>query len=1742
MSAAELFQEVTLSREPAMFRPRPSSERTQDISHLLTSLFKDLYTGEVIGKDTGSNLIRSKGGDPYHQKFVEDLQRIRSEYDQRMAAADMVEKHIIEARARATAEEERELNALKTEAGDKFHNLGLPPVDSYFRWCVDNDIIRKCKLVCPEDYITDTCPVTKSARRNSDHTLFKRDISFHKHVSKSPVDDGYTEYPSPEGPLNNFVESSITNLTLSSTEEMEDQRKKKSRKKSTQLKKKQEATVRASEKEVVLLAQLENRHSFLKNPRFFPPNSVPGGLCSALLQLAPILYTVCAGLSFIFTLAVAGNNDAVSAAVITVVAGHCGSEDMQGMWTGLWNPHEPVPVFLANPPVIFFPDYEVGQIYETTVELRNMTASSRHVRVIPPSTPYFSIGLGKFPGPGGIVAPGMSCHYTVRFIPDCLADFEDFILVESQAPYPVLIPIEARRQPPILTLPDSLDCGPCLIGGVKLLEFICRNEGLSRGRFCMMPKSAWPPANFRSVATTGFVEQAPFGIRPAVFELYPGQETVIEVVFFPNSPETFTQVFTIVCDNCQVKDVTITGLGQLVGLELVSVSHGLENRPMLLGTSDVATGHLIQFGPANVCSTVQKCVTIRNATHVELPFYWQIMKPDSQDSLLEEQEHETIKLFPDTNTAFTLSPAEGVLRPYHDHIFTVTYSPTELKDYHNIAHMILRNIPEPPSAGKQPKNLAELDLMISDVIVMDLDLRGATEPFNILLEPYAIFFPGENFINTTMRKQFKMWNNSINCVHYTWENIASGHIIQIEPSTGYIEPNTFCEFELCVTGGQSGFISQKVNCYIRHSPEPIVLHMEATFKGPVVSMEVPSLDFGLIKLGNKSISVFTIQNKSPLPANWSMYESRACLAETHREVSQLFVHPDSGKLPPLGSATVSVIFQPLVCQRLQTVLDLEIEQGERSHLPVTADVQIPQVCLLCAVLQFTDVYVDVPTQSTVKIFNQGKLPAKFSWGELLGAHSNSCSASITPASGMLGPNEEAELCVHLTAHTLDELSDISLCCTVEDMKEPLVLNMRVKANGLHVSYCVPGEEEKFNQLCPSSGQELLLDFGSEVLLNSTVQRKLIITNHSGIPAPFSLEAAYFTGSSGQRVHENKSSTRSLIHKSSRFTAQAANKAQAEYKSSVLAHGKGAAFIPQPASGTLGAFQRLEIRVSAYSNMWGVYSDELVCRVGNLKPKRIPIKMTVVGCPIYFQMTGPRADRQTQGPIIRFGTHVSGGDTISRYLRINNTSPCDIRIDWETYNKEKDSKLLDLVVLYGEPFPLKDIDGNEIDESRMDLQDSKDSSENWDKIPSTSGTRSTVLSRTNNVKNVDQSEDDDEEEESKDESRSESLLSPENKLISVILRTHDGIASDYPYCITPRQTIVPAGGSCSIHVSFTPLMLSGVTNKVECSGYALGFMSLDDKFAQLVSGKVKRPNGYGVEPIRVELQSFVKPALLTVEVEGDDSEGLVFYTAASDLIPNGQTSQILTELATTRNLKLINSTETPLYFRLLLSKPFSVSTVDLNKSIKTSHSDREEQGDELVLYPQQNLLVKVSFCTTLELLTYQRLPAEQMLPGVQLLHSETGERKLRFTQNLVIEYSNKGTQHVPLQAYITVPVLQLSCQTVDFGTCFVGQTKSQEVCLLNKSGSRSYWMALLDKEERHSDQEIFSISPSSGILGAHLNLTSASKESIQITFTARTSTEYETTVVIHGLLGEEPLELKLKGCGSNDERYEALHSD
>ena len=67
----------SLGQEPSMFLQRPSTGKSQDVRHVLTQTFRELYTRDAIRTETVKNLKISKGSDdPYHEKYVDSLQKV----------------------------------------------------------------------------------------------------------------------------------------------------------------------------------------------------------------------------------------------------------------------------------------------------------------------------------------------------------------------------------------------------------------------------------------------------------------------------------------------------------------------------------------------------------------------------------------------------------------------------------------------------------------------------------------------------------------------------------------------------------------------------------------------------------------------------------------------------------------------------------------------------------------------------------------------------------------------------------------------------------------------------------------------------------------------------------------------------------------------------------------------------------------------------------------------------------------------------------------------------------------------------------------------------------------------------------------------------------------------------------------------------------------------------------------------------------------------------------------------------------------------------------------------------------------------------------------------------------------------------------------------------------------------------------------------------------------------------------
>lgn len=67
-----------------------------------------------------------------------------------------------------------------------------------------------------------------------------------------------------------------------------------------------------------------------------------------------------------------------------------------------------------------------------------------------------------------MVAPGMHVGVTVSFMPDALHDYDDTMVIETGQGR-LEVPLRARRDPPVLTLPQQIVVGPTLVANRQVM-------------------------------------------------------------------------------------------------------------------------------------------------------------------------------------------------------------------------------------------------------------------------------------------------------------------------------------------------------------------------------------------------------------------------------------------------------------------------------------------------------------------------------------------------------------------------------------------------------------------------------------------------------------------------------------------------------------------------------------------------------------------------------------------------------------------------------------------------------------------------------------------------------------------------------------------------------------------------------------------------------------------------------------------------------------------------------------------------------------------------------------------------------------------------------------------------------------------------------------------------------------------------------------------------------------------------
>ena len=696
-----------------------------------------------------------------------------------------------------------------------------------------------------------------------------------------------------------------------------------------------------------------------------------------------------------------------------------------------------------------------------------------------------------------MVAPGLCSRYAISFVPETLADCDDELVVQTDGFCDVIVPLQARRPPPVLTLQSVIHAGHCLVGGAKLSTLTFKNEG-GDGSFFILPKSKWPATGYKNFLQGRKIVEAPFEIRPAMFFAPSGSTIPLEILFLPKHLGEFDLDILFVCDNCHVKKVKIVGISEEAKVELSKVSDDALIEPAVGEPIDPAAQKFLKFPNINPMTYAVRKLSVKNLTQVAMNFSWQIMKPFLVNAENEASENEAMKEESrkwDVSSPFSISPNSAEIPAGGTTECSVVFAAPYPKSFHNLFQLVLHNIPKAPENVENnatvPKNgkiskkgvsdmksgSNSLPIVLKDEIGMVLDVKGECIPYNVCFVPYCIDFAGKTLLGTTVRRPLQIMNNSLAPVYFRWQPVTVGdnEVIEIEPSEGEIAEGYWASLEVAISSNaKPGLMQREINCEIEHQEKQLLsLKLTADIEGPTVKIVGESVHFGLVKTNDVIEQKVKIRNCSSIAAHWT-FELQG--AQTQDLVATI----QSSTLAPLGEFEIPLQYRPTCEGSLNVIGHLIVQNGSDSFIKITGEAQSPTICFINCEEDLGNVFVGVPVSKHVQIFNQTELPTEFYLGEPMGDDCEKCTLKIFPTESIIKAKQTLEVEFQFMSNKLGNVHDLYVPCYVRGRQNPIWLSIKAEVTGLNVEYKVMALNEdgqqRFSDAADFSGGSLELRY------------------------------------------------------------------------------------------------------------------------------------------------------------------------------------------------------------------------------------------------------------------------------------------------------------------------------------------------------------------------------------------------------------------------------------------------------------------------------------------------------------------------------------------------------------------------------------------------------------------------------------------------------------------------------------------
>ncbi|XP_037088296.1 deleted in lung and esophageal cancer protein 1-like [Pollicipes pollicipes] len=577
--------------------------------------------------------------------------------------------------------------------------------------------------------------------------------------------------------------------------------------------------------------------------------------------------------------------------------------------------------------MILYESFQVDTDYELSLRVKNVSCSLLWLRLVPPATPQFQLTRITFPGAQCTLAPGLSLDVRLTFSARRRRTYRDRVLIMTPLGE-LAVPLIVSHRPPVLRMDANIALGEALVGCRKRRRVLVTNEG-GHGQFC-------------------------------------------------------------------VQHVTVRGCGVRGGAGMVA-ARGEFHEPTVGERADKYCAHFLRLPTTLPELESRRTLRLRNTSGVELAYRWQ-----SRPAAIDVYGTDAADVAAGCDTR--VMPSRGTLLPFQEVDVTFACRTRWLGERRVVWSLLLEGLPEMALSADDVRFGPD-----GQRAAYEVQTLCRCEPLPLSLEPPMLRLPDHVPFWTRVSRSLALVNDSDYAAPFTWETLRRGDLLVcVSPTEGTIPAHSRLPTTVTLWSARGLHLTTELRCVSRQFRRCVCLPVVASFLGPEVSVSTHRLDFARTRVGERAERQLTLSNTTKLPLEWRTSRIVERTSEQPAERRWRFdsrsdpfsVSPTAGLLHAGEQALVTIGFEPRAPASYDMVLDVCVE-GSAQSSTVSIGAEACHLSLsVTPAFHRLQAYVAGTVELMVLVTNTCDLDVPFRWDV---PPCDQVEVEIEPATGVLLP-------------------------------------------------------------------------------------------------------------------------------------------------------------------------------------------------------------------------------------------------------------------------------------------------------------------------------------------------------------------------------------------------------------------------------------------------------------------------------------------------------------------------------------------------------------------------------------------------------------------------------------------------------------------------------------------------------------------------------------------------------------------